>query len=121
MADVKVSALPTVTVVALTDYIIVNKDITGTMTTCKITNANYLVSLGIRKGETNIINVTTAGITVTFANAHGASANDHHLVINCRNATDDSEIGYEITAHDELGFTITPLEDARIEWTVIDK
>jgi hypothetical protein len=116
----RIDQLTEQTTAALTDLIYIGSP-TGAAEAKKITVANFLIGLNLKVGETDIANVTTAGQTFVFTRAYGTSANDYHLVITCRSARGDDEIGYEITAQDENGFTIVPVENARIQWTVILK
>ena len=87
----------------------------------KITIANLVLLLGLASGETDVQTVTSGGDSIAFSSAHGSTIADYHLVITCRNAANDEVIGYNIDNQTINGFDITPLADARVEWTVIDK
>lgn len=86
----------------------------------QITVANFLLSLGIKTGESGGGNVTPSGNTFVFSKSYGLTSNDVHLIITCRN-TDNETIGYEIINQTKDGFTIIPVENAVVTWTVILK
>ena len=121
MANLKTTQLTAIVSLALTDLIEVVVDVATTPVNRKITIANFLVALGLRRGETDIATVTTAGTSIAFSSTWGTSKDDYHLIITCRNADNDSVIGYNIDNQDENGFDITPIADARVEYTVILK
>lgn len=116
----RIDQLTAQTTAALTDLLYIGSP-TGATEAKKITVANFLVGLNLKVGESDIATVTTAGQTFTFSRAYGSSANDYHLIVTCRSSRGDDEIGYEITMQNEYGFTIVPVENARIQWTVILK
>jgi len=122
MADSKITALTAKTTLELTDLIPI-VDMTGTPTTKKITVANMLISLGLRRGY-NVNNTAdnVTGWAVVFPSALGSAVDgsDYTLVISCWDALNPTEtIAYTITSRTQNGFNILPIANAYIEVNAI--
>ena|ERR1035437_108161 len=125
MADKRVSELTAKTVIELTDELIINDNSAVPIETKKCTVAAFLVSLGIRTGQTFNVQLTTdAPHAFVFDNAMGSNVEgiDYDLIVKCTDQPNSTEdIGFEITHRTQTGFTITPISAAWCEWTVIMK
>jgi hypothetical protein len=116
MANKKISDLTPVFSVQLSDYVPIIRSVAGVWTNFKVTLGYMLVSLGLLKGEAGIINVITSD-TITFV----GTWTYYHLIITCRKTLGgDEAVGYSVSSRSATGFTITPLEEAWIEWTIVE-
>lgn len=119
MADKKISQLLEKLSVELTDFIPIVDNTASPIETKYVKVSTFLISLGLINGEIGSKSVTTSGWAVTFASPLGTDVNglDYKLLIICVDSALHSEdIGYELTARTQNGFTIVPLADAYVEF-----
>ncbi len=119
MAGVKWSQFTLTSTIDLTDNLVFLDDPTGTPDNKRITVANFLFVIGLMKGEDGYeAGVTTSGVTVTFGSTHSSY---EIAAIRCRNATDNTEVGYTISNRTATGFKITPIATSNITWVILDQ
>ena len=125
MADKKISVLNSKVNIELTDLVCIVDKTAIPIETKYVTVANFLVSLRIRRGETDSDSVAS-GVTkaFVFSSAIGTDITgaDYDLIITCVDALNITEIiGFEISNRTQLGFEISPIADALITFTAILK
>jgi hypothetical protein len=115
MNDLKISQLNAAGYALLSDYVPMIRFTGGVWLNYRVTIAFILVSQNLLQGESGQVSANGATV-ITFLNSWA----NYDLIITCsKDLTCDNMIGYDITNRTANGFTITPIESAVVQWTIV--